>query len=129
MFQETLTQLKSQEEIVECGPTDILSQVLNVPEYPGRIKGKGFGVGKKGLFPPQKRYKQEDMDRLNKVVDTLVSKLSEFEKQLQEVRELQEKPPEKEVTKATEREQPASNLGIPSDKDSWTPNLPFDHLP
>ncbi|XP_073219746.1 uncharacterized protein [Cicer arietinum] len=36
---------------------DILGKVFNVPEYSGRVRGKGFGVTPKSFFPQEKRQK------------------------------------------------------------------------
>ena len=41
-FQESLSQSLTQAEDHDC--RSILSRVLNVLEYSGRVRGKGFGV-------------------------------------------------------------------------------------
>lgn len=64
--QETLSQRKIQ----DC---DILGRALNLPEYPGRVRGLGFGVSKKNYFPPQKRSKQQDERELQHLRDMVES--------------------------------------------------------
>ncbi|XP_073220810.1 uncharacterized protein, partial [Cicer arietinum] len=46
---------------------DILGKVFNVPEYFGRVRGKGFGVTPKSFFPQEKRQKPSNEEVLEKL--------------------------------------------------------------
>ncbi|XP_073222467.1 uncharacterized protein [Cicer arietinum] len=46
---------------------DILGKVFNVPEYSGRVRGKGFGVTPKSFFPQEKRQKPSNEEVLEKL--------------------------------------------------------------
>ena len=52
-FQKSLSQSLTQAEDHDC--RSILSRVLNVPEYTGRVKGKRFGVTQTSLGNHQNR--------------------------------------------------------------------------
>ena len=76
-FQESLSQSLTQAEDHDC--RSILSRVLNVPEYTGRVRGKGFGVTQTSLGNHQKRKghsNKEVMEELEK----LKAKVRELEK-------------------------------------------------
>ncbi|XP_073224700.1 uncharacterized protein [Cicer arietinum] len=54
---ETIEQSSETQEGNKDTCRDILGKVFNVPEYSGRVRGKGFGVTPKSFFPQEKRQK------------------------------------------------------------------------
>lgn len=80
-FQEALSQSLPADEVYDPR-VDILSQALHEPEYPGRVRGLGFGVTQKQYFPHRKRHTQHEFDALNSKVDNMTEKMAWMESQL-----------------------------------------------
>ncbi|KAK7273876.1 hypothetical protein RIF29_14940 [Crotalaria pallida] len=98
----------SEGDIQEHGKKNILGKALNLPEYPGRLRGAGAGVCKTKYFPPQKRAKRADVvefEEMKQMMKGLLQRVNELENKNQE--------------KATERQHDLPCHG-PSIKDSCT---------
>lgn len=67
VFQETIEQSSETQEGNKDTCRDILGKVFNVPEYSGRVRGKGFGVTPKSFFPQEKRQKPSNEEVLEKL--------------------------------------------------------------
>ncbi|XP_073222353.1 uncharacterized protein [Cicer arietinum] len=67
MFQEIIEQSSETQEGNKDTCRDILGKVFNVPEYSGRVRGKGFGVTPKSFFPQEKRQKPSNEEVLEKL--------------------------------------------------------------
>lgn len=72
--QEKLSQSLPQEEIDEFSDRDILAQVLNVPEYAGRLRCRGYAVSQRDHFPHKKR-KNSKNNRVLNILSTLEEKV------------------------------------------------------
>ncbi|XP_073226284.1 uncharacterized protein [Cicer arietinum] len=64
---ETIEQSSETQEGNKDTCRDILGKVFNVPEYSGRVRGKGFGVTPKSFFPQEKRQKPSNEEVLEKL--------------------------------------------------------------
>lgn len=62
--------------------SDILSQALCLPEYPGRVRAMGFGVNHKDYFSPKKRYTQEDHDKLTSQMKDMIERMTRMENEI-----------------------------------------------
>ena len=62
---------------------DILSQVIPIKEYPGRVRGMGFGVSPGAIFGSQKRTRHpadaSETEELRRMVAQLYRKVQELE--------------------------------------------------
>ncbi|XP_073222584.1 uncharacterized protein [Cicer arietinum] len=66
-YNETIEQSSETQEGNKDTCRDILGKVFNVPEYSGRVRGKGFGVTPKSFFPQEKRQKPSNEEVLEKL--------------------------------------------------------------
>ena len=103
-FQETLSQSLSPDEANDC--RSILSRALDVREYSGRVRGKGFGITPTSLnIKKQKALSNKELEQ----------KLEALQAEVRELR------------KEKERDR-ASGFKDTSDKDSincnFQPNIP-----
>lgn len=118
-IQEILSQSLPQEEVQE-DDRDILARALNVSEYPGRVRGKGFGVTPRDCFPSQKRKKDDELAQMREMMKVLSAQVFEMQKKLQDQeRQLQDQRDKGENT-APERQALDNIPCIPSAKDSCT---------
>ncbi|XP_058741384.1 uncharacterized protein LOC131613756 [Vicia villosa] len=78
---EKLTEALTEEEKQDLGPTDILFEALNLPNYPGRVRSYGFGVSSKDVLPRQSRPTQMDFQKLYGFCNTLKSRLEVLERE------------------------------------------------
>ena len=104
-FQETLSQSLSPDEANDC--RSILSRALDVREYSGRVRGKGFGITPTSLnIKKQKALSNKELQQTLEAIQA-------------EVRELR---------KEKEERDRASGFKDTSDKDSincnFQPNIP-----
>nr|KYP75215.1 Wall-associated receptor kinase-like 4 [Cajanus cajan] len=83
---ELLSQSIHPEDITDAR-SDILSQALCVPEYPGRVRGVGFGVTHKDYFPPKKRHKQQEHDLLIAQIRDMSARMARMEKEMLSLRQ------------------------------------------
>ncbi|GER32294.1 hypothetical protein STAS_08351, partial [Striga asiatica] len=81
-FKENLAQGLSDEDAERNVHLDILSQAINAKEYPGRVRGIGFGVSRKDCFPPKKRVKHDEVQSLKNNLNAVVARLEEMEKKI-----------------------------------------------
>ncbi|GER34281.1 lipid-transfer protein [Striga asiatica] len=79
---ENLAQGLSDEDAERNVHLDILSQAINAKEYPGRVRGIGFGVSRKDCFPPKKRVKHDEVQSLKNNLNAVVARLEEMEKKI-----------------------------------------------
>ena len=78
--QETLSQSVSQGEISDCvGRQDILSRALPLPEYPGRLRGVGYGPSQQDIFGYQKHSKKDETSELKMMIAQLYKKVNDLE--------------------------------------------------
>lgn len=105
MYQEVLAQSLSDAEEEDYGRRDILAQVLNVPENPGKVRGVGFGVSQRDYFPPQKRAKREDIERLNAMMDIVLARLKKLEDKCM----IERQTPDSSIPSANDSCNPASH--------------------
>ena len=96
--------------------SDILSQALCLPEYPGRVRAVGFGVTHKGYFPPKRRFTQQEHDALTTQMKNMTERMARMEKEIFSLRQ---------KDSSDSIEQP--DVGIDSGKGSCT--LPSNSFP
>lgn len=68
--------------------SDILSQALGLPEYSGRVRGMGFGVGHRDYFPSKKRHTHHDHDKLTAQMKDMSEKIARMEKEMISLRSI-----------------------------------------
>ncbi|XP_058771436.1 uncharacterized protein LOC131644842 isoform X2 [Vicia villosa] len=107
---EKLTEALTEEERQDLGPTDILFEALNLPNYPGRVRSYGFGVLRQQTIPVEERQQPQQV----------LEKLQQSEKVAQK----------QQPEKAAERQLPEkiAESQQPSDKGSCNPGS-FGNIP
>lgn len=79
MFQEIRSQCGSEGEITDsCSHQDLLAQALPTKEYPGRVRGVGFGVSQKSILGSRKCTNHEKTEELQQKVEFLLKELQEL---------------------------------------------------
>ncbi|KAL6564392.1 hypothetical protein OROMI_015842 [Orobanche minor] len=78
---ENLKASSIEEEREDLGPSDILFEALNLPNYSGRVRSYGFGVCKTALFPCQTRPTPMDLEKLYGICNTLRSRVEVLERE------------------------------------------------
>ncbi|XP_022631898.1 uncharacterized protein LOC106778383 isoform X2 [Vigna radiata var. radiata] len=68
--------------------SDILSQALCLPEYSGRVRGMGFGVGHRDYFPSKKRHTHHEHDKLTAQMKDMSEKIARMEKEMISLRKI-----------------------------------------
>ncbi|XP_058760645.1 uncharacterized protein LOC131633993 [Vicia villosa] len=108
---EKLTEALTEEERQDLGPTDILFEALNLPNYPGRVRSYGFGVSSKDVLPRYSRPTQMDFQKLYGFCNTLKSRLEVLEREKLERDKLDKGKLDRQQTKTVEeRQQPQQVL-------------------
>ena len=105
--QEKLTEALSEEERQDLGPTNILFEALNLPNYSGRVRTYGFGVCSRDILPRQNRPTQMDFEKLYGFCNSLKSRLEVLEREKIERDKLDREKLERQQTEEVEeRQQP-----------------------
>ena len=105
--QEKLTEALSEEERQDLGPTNILFEALNLPNYSGRVRTYGFGVCSRDILPRQNRPTQMDFEKLYGFCNSLKSRLEVLEREKIERDKLDREKLERQQTEEVEeRKQP-----------------------
>ncbi|BAT95929.1 hypothetical protein VIGAN_08277400 [Vigna angularis var. angularis] len=68
--------------------SNILSEALCLPEYPGRVRGMGFGVGHRDYFPSKKRPTYHEHDKLTAQVKDMSERMARMENELISLRKI-----------------------------------------
>ncbi|CAI8617292.1 unnamed protein product [Vicia faba] len=104
---EKLTEALSEEERQDLGPTNILFEALNLPNYSGRVRTYGFGVCSRDILPRQNRPTQMDFEKLYGFCNSLKSRLEVLEREKIERDKLDREKLERQQTEEVEeRQQP-----------------------
>ncbi|CAI8601928.1 unnamed protein product [Vicia faba] len=104
---EKLTEALSEEERQHLGPTNILFEALNLPNYSGRVRTYGFGVCSRDILPRQNRPTQMDFEKLYGFCNSLKSRLEVLEREKIERDKLDREKLERQQTEEVEeRQQP-----------------------
>ncbi|CAA0825195.1 Unknown protein, partial [Striga hermonthica] len=108
---ENLAQCLSDEDVERNVHLDILSKAINGKEYPGRIRGIGFGVSQKNCFPPKKRVKHDEVQSLKNDLKAVMERLQEMEKKVYDSK-VKETQPDLSGFKGTENCAPSDSDNI-----------------
>ena len=100
--QEKLTEALSEEERQDLGPTNILFEALNLPNYSGRVRTYGFGVCSRDILPRQNRPTQMDFEKLYGFCNSLKSRLEVLEREKIERDKLDREKLERQQTEEVE---------------------------
>ncbi|CAI8595491.1 unnamed protein product [Vicia faba] len=104
---EKLTEALSEEERQDLGPTNILFEALNLPNYSGRVRTYGFGVCSRDILPRQNLPTQMDFEKLYGFCNSLKSRLEVLEREKIERDKLDREKLERQQTEEVEeRQQP-----------------------
>ena len=86
MCQENLSQFVSRGDMEDLGRDGILGRALNIPEHSGRVRGVGYGISRKKIFPPVKRPKRSSQDQSEKLI-ALEEKNTSLQSEVKELKD------------------------------------------
>lgn len=76
---------QSEGDITDCsGGSDILGRAFPAKEYPGRLRGVGYGISQKDIFGKPKHAKHDELEEWKSMVAQLVTQVNELQSWKQE---------------------------------------------
>ncbi|KAE9614455.1 hypothetical protein Lalb_Chr05g0228341 [Lupinus albus] len=118
--------LKERESFRTADSQVLLEKALGLPQYPGRIRGAGFGASKLFVIPYAKRLTKADAAVLHDKYDSLAEKFHAMEKRMEAGKFVEG--PEASTVVEESFTHPRNHIPIPEDTIIHHAQIPSNHL-